>query len=59
MLLCLDKVFSVKGTKFYTNILWGSDIGENLYIAYQALLKQGIVEERELAICQAWLDDIR
>ena len=36
-----------------------NSMGENLYLAYEALFRQEIVAENELEICQAWLNDIK
>ena len=36
----------------------GVGINDNLYNTYEALLKKGIVEDRELNVLSAWLKDI-
>ena len=36
----------------------GKPITENLYLAYEALHKNGIVERRELDLLKDWIDDI-
>jgi hypothetical protein len=36
----------------------GNSISDNLYNAYEALLKHDIVEDRELKTLSAWLKDV-
>lgn len=36
-----------------------TDLGEQLYLAYEALIKPGIVHADEMPLLRAWLDDLR
>lgn len=41
------------------NIFKEKSIEDNLYCAYQGLLKEGIIEEKELFVLENWLKDLK